>query len=187
MALGGAAKEQSEGEQPFGWFLEAMATLPNSNVVNFSFKLTLQGEDVQIDNFGQDKQSHGKFRDGKLTLTLETGDDTYGLEARMEQRSLVGTWHKHGAEDHGTWSASPMDTNLDTNSTAVLIEYRRLSDQRIDYFIQSPPPPGYQPTGHELCQVWKAPNSVLALNWNAKSMPRDVASRHTNEPPVKTH
>jgi len=56
-----------------------------------------------------------------------------------------------------------------SSALAVLREYRRLADNRSEYSTQSRPPPGCEPTGRELCGVWKTPGSVLVLDWKAKS------------------
>jgi hypothetical protein len=145
----------------------------------------LQGENVHLDDLGPEATGEGKFHDQALSLTLRMGPRAFDLEAKLDKRSLTGTWRQDDSfdADHGTWSAIP----LDTNTMAVLKEYRRLADNQLDYFIQSSPPPGYQPTGRELCKVWKAPNSVLALNWKAKSISMRDDAHPTNQPPVQVH
>ena len=145
-------------------FWEAHALMPSGDAAAFSFRLSLEGEDVRVENFGVEGTSRGKFHDGRLTLTVETDQANYDLEAKLNNGSLAGTWRKREDTDHGTWSATPMETN----SMAVLQEYRRAGDNHVEYFIQSQAPPGYQPTGRELCKVWKPANSASAFNWKAK-------------------
>jgi ABC-type transporter Mla MlaB component len=134
----------------------------------------LQGETVQVEDLEPDTTGSGTSHNSKLTLTLKTRDGTFVLEGQLEKRSLTGTWRQQDATPKGTWSASPVDTipvERRSPALAVLREYRRLPDGRSDYSAQPQPLAGYEPTGRELCRVWKAPGSVLVLDWKAKPIP----------------
>ncbi len=73
--------------------------------------------------------------------------------------------------DKGTWSASLADsTPPERRSSALVVlrEYRRSGDGGYDYSIEAQPPPDCLPEGRPICRVWKAPGSVLTLDWKAK-------------------
>jgi ABC-type transporter Mla MlaB component len=153
---------------------EFCVVAPDGNELKFPLRFSLQGETVQVEDLEPDTTGSGTSHNSKLTLTLKTRDGTFVLEGQLEKRSLTGTWRQQDATPKGTWSASPVDTipvERRSPALAVLREYRRLPDGRSDYSAQPQPLAGYEPTGRELCRVWKAPGSVLVLDWKAKPIP----------------
>lgn len=147
---------------------------PSGEDSKFSFRLSRHGENVSLDGVGPDTIGSSTFRDGKLTLTLRDEDGIFILEGRLDNRSLTGSWRKENGTEKGTWSATPVDTTPTERRSpglTVLGEYRRTADGRLDYFTQPQPPAGYEPTGRQLCRVWKVPGLVLELDWKAKPIP----------------
>jgi hypothetical protein len=153
---------------------ECRAVLAQGEEFKFSFQLSRQGENVRLGGLGPDVTTSGTFRDGKLTLTLKAKDGTFILEGRFDNPSLIGSWRKEDGTEKGTWSASPVDTRPPERRSPVLValtEYRRSAEGRSDYSTQPQPPPGSKPGGRPLCRVWKAPGTVLTLDWKAQVVP----------------
>ena len=152
---------------------EFRAVAPDGEEFKFTLSFLLKGEAVQIDDLGQDTTGSGTFRDGHLTLTLRTEDGTYVIEGRLYNRTLAGSWRQEGASAKGTWSATLVDsTPAERHSPALTIlrEYHRLADGGKVYSTESQPPAGCAPNGRSLCRVWKAPGSVLVLDWKARHL-----------------
>ena len=61
----------------------------------------------------------------------------------------------------------------------VLREYHRLAHGGEVYSRELLPPPGCAPKGQPLCGVWKAPGSVLVLDWQAKAATAEDAGRES--------
>jgi hypothetical protein len=153
---------------------ECRATQPGKEDFKFPLRFSLQGETVRVEDLGPDTTGAGTFHDGKLVFVLRTRDATYAVEARPEKRSLHGTWRQEGGAAKGSWSASPIDSTPPERRSAaltVLKEYRRLSDGRTEYSVQSPPPAGYAPTGKALCRVWNGPGPMMIADWKAHPVP----------------
>lgn len=153
---------------------ECRAVLAQVEEFKFPFQLSRQGETVRLDGLGPEATASGTFREGKLTLTLKNQDGTFILEGRFDNRSLIGSWRKEDGTEKGTWSASPVDASPPERRSPALValrEYRRSADGRSDYSTQPQPPPGSKPGGRPLCRVWKAPGTVLTLDWKAQVVP----------------
>jgi hypothetical protein len=153
---------------------ECRAMLPQGEEFKFSFQLTRQGESVTLSGVGPDATACGTFRDGKLTLTLKDEDGAFILVGRFDNRSLLGSWRKEGGTEKGTWSASPVDARPPERRSPALVtlrEYRRSENGRSNYSTLPQPPPDSKPDGRPLCRVWKAPGTVLTLDWKARAAP----------------
>jgi len=151
---------------------ECRAVLAQGEEFKFSFVLSRQGEKVKLRGLGADATAAGTFRDGTLTLTLtlKDKDESFIMEGRFENRSLIGSWRKEDGSEKGTWSALPVAaTPPEWRSPALVVlrKYRRSAEGLSDYSTQSQPPPGSEPGGRPLCRVWKAPGTVLTLDWKA--------------------
>jgi hypothetical protein len=129
---------------------------------------------VRVGNLGDAITGLGVFNEGKLALTVTNEQKAFSLEAPVTGRTLEGTWRENGTPTQGTWSASLADetpSEWRSPALAVLREYRRSGNGGYDYSIEAQPPPGCLPEGRPLCRVWKAPGTVLTLDWKAQPVP----------------
>ena len=153
---------------------ECRAVLAPGEEFKFPFQLARQGENVRLDGLGPDTTAFGQFRDEKLTLTLRNKDGAFILAGRFEHHSLFGSWRKEDGTEQGTWTASPVDARPPERRSPALVtlrEYRRPADGRSEYSTQLPPRLDSKPGGQPLCRVWKAPGTVLTLDWKARAVP----------------
>src|SRR5258708_6860240 len=144
--------------------------MPDGDETRITFDLSLQGENVTMENLS-DMTGSGTFHNGKLTLTLKKDDDTYVLEGQLDHGALSGSWRKQHANDHGTWSATPLDRVSPERHSPALValnEYHRLSGGGFVYSTSTNAPAGCAPEPRPLCRVWRNPSSTLLLDWKAK-------------------
>jgi hypothetical protein len=70
----------------------------------FTLELEQDGQNVTgsvSSSLGDADISQASFKDGKLEIEIDTGDDNYVLTATLEKDGLKGQW-THG-QDKGTW------------------------------------------------------------------------------------
>jgi hypothetical protein len=152
------------------WNCHAMSA-EGGDSLNFSLQLSQNGKTVRVGKPGDVITGLGIFEAGKLTLTLTNEQKPFTLEARATGRTLEGEWREDGTPIKGTWSAALADsTPPERRSSALVVlrEYRRTVDGGYDYSIENQSPPDCLPEGRPICRVWKAPGSVLTLDWKAK-------------------
>lgn len=153
---------------------QCRAVTAGGDELKFRLQLSLHGESVRGVAGDSNLTGSGTFRERKLTLTLKNENGTFILQGDLDNANLTGSWRKEDDSLQGTWSAVPVDTTPAEWQSPALVslrEYRRLADGGSDYSVQSEPPAGCEPVGRELCRVWKAPSTMLAVDWKAKPIP----------------
>ena len=152
------------------WNCRALAT-EGGEPLNFSLKLSQQGNVVRVGNPGEAIVGLGAFDGKQLTLNLTNEQKTFTLHAQATGRTLNGEWQENGTSTKGTWSATlPDSTPPERRSPALVVlrEFRKSDQSGYDYSIDADPPPRCLPNGRPICRVWKVPGAVLTLDWQAK-------------------
>jgi hypothetical protein len=143
----------------------------------FEVPLELKLKGDQVVGTGSDGVTvrGGSFTNGALRLELFYRGKAYTFTAVFRDGKLTGDWNSDDNSMKGAWSGTRNDpTRFGDGSPAVvpLYEYHTLKGgDRLYSTNPKPPDKAWERAPEPICQVWKNPMSVLALDTEPTPVP----------------
>ncbi len=140
----------------------------------FTLELKLEGEEVK-GTAGQGVIPKGRFKEGKLELTVKEDDTTYSLTGSLKQGRLAGEWRQIKSDESGTWEGERTESigqQFYSPAVVPLYEYRDVERGSQVYSTDSKLRDNtLKRSAEPVCRVWRNPMSVLILDRKAKPVP----------------